>query len=46
MGEHLFKNWIIYVLLCGFIWFIASIYIRAHRDEAEKKGKDTKSGIQ
>lgn len=27
MGEHLFKNWPIYILLSGFVWFVAYLLI-------------------
>lgn len=37
MGEHLYKNWIIYVLLIGFVWFVMSVYRSAWRDENRKK---------
>lgn len=38
MTEHLAKNWIVYVLLAGFIWFVAYTYIHSHREERKKKG--------
>jgi hypothetical protein len=37
MAEHLFKNWIVYVLLIGFILFVTSIYRNAWREEKKKK---------
>jgi hypothetical protein len=40
MGEHLLKNWIIYVMLGGFISFVVYLKIKTNREE--KKGTDNK----
>jgi len=42
MAEHLFKNWIVYLLLGGFIWFVASVYIHSHREEKKRQEQDKK----
>ena len=42
MAEHLFKNWIVYLLLGGFIWFVASVYIHSHREEKKSQEQDKK----
>jgi hypothetical protein len=46
MAEHLFKNWIVYVLLGGFAWFVAAVYRNAKREEKKKEigQKDNKAG--
>ena len=40
MPEHLFKNWIIYVLLGGFVWFVGYLIIiswkQARKERAER----------
>jgi len=40
MAEHLFKNWIVYVLLVGFIWFVTSVYIHSHKEEKKEKEQE------
>lgn len=40
MGEHLLKNWIVYVLLGGFIWFVAFVYIHSHKEEKKRREQD------
>ena len=40
MTEHLFKNWPIYILLAGFIWFVASVTIHAHKEEKKKQEQE------
>ncbi len=40
MGEHLLKNWIVYVMLGGFISFVVYLKIKMSRDE--KKENDSK----
>lgn len=42
MAENLYKNWIIYVLLIGFIWFVISVYRNAWREEKKKKQDELK----
>jgi len=39
MAEHLFKNWPIYILLAGFIWFVTSVIIHANKEEKKKQGQ-------
>ena len=36
MGD-LAKNWPVYILLAGFIWFVASVYIHSHKEEKKKQ---------
>jgi hypothetical protein len=36
MAEHLFKNWPVYVLLIGFIWFLTGVIIHANKEERKK----------
>jgi hypothetical protein len=40
MGEHLLKNWIIYVMVGGFILFVVYLKIKMNREE--KNGTDNK----
>lgn len=40
MAEHLFKNWIVYVLIIGFVWFVVSVYRHAWREERNKQGQN------
>jgi hypothetical protein len=40
MGEHLLKNWIIYVMLGGFVSFVAYLIIKTNTED--KKGPDSK----
>ena len=42
MVEHLFKNWMVYVLMGGFVWFVISIYRSAKRDEKKKDAEAAK----
>jgi len=37
MGEHLFKNWIVYVMIGGFVWFVIYAYFTARKDEKKEK---------
>lgn len=45
MIEHLLKNWIVYILLGGFIWFVVAVYINSQkqingkREESQKNKK-------
>jgi hypothetical protein len=47
MGEHLFKNWIVYVLLGGFVYFVGYLLINARREEKKKEAeqKDGKKKV-
>lgn len=38
MGEHLLKNWIVYLMLGAFIWFVAYMIIYSRRED--KKGQE------
>lgn len=40
MGEHLLKNWIIYVMLGGFVSFVA--YLIISENKKDKKGPEDK----
>lgn len=40
MAEHLFKNWIVYVLLGGFIWFFAYVCIHSHKEEKRRQEQE------
>ena len=40
MEEHLFKNWIVYVLLGGFIWFVTFVYIHSHKEEKKRQEQE------
>ena len=42
MAEHLLKNWPIYILMTGFIWFVTSVVIHANKEEKKRQeqGKD------
>lgn len=40
MGEHLFKNWPVYILLAGFIIFVTNVYIHSRKGE---KGKEAQN---
>lgn len=40
MAEHLFKNWLVYVLLGGFIWFIVSVHRHAWREEKKRQEQE------
>ncbi len=42
MGEHLFKNWPIYILLSGFVWFVAYLLISTWK-QARKEREQNKS---
>lgn len=33
MIKHLLKNWIVYIMIGGFIWFIIYAYLSSHGDE-------------
>lgn len=37
MAEHLLKNWIVYVMLGGFIGFVIFLVIHSSRDEEKSK---------
>jgi hypothetical protein len=36
MAEHLLKNWPIYILMTGFIWFVTSVIIHANKEEKKR----------
>ena len=40
MAEHLFKNWPIYILLAGFIWFLVSVIIHANKEEKKRQEQE------
>ncbi len=40
MVEHLFKNWPIYILMTGFIWFVASVTIHANKEEKKRREQE------
>ncbi len=40
MAEHLFKNWPVYILLAGFIWFVANVYIHSHKEEKKRQEQE------
>lgn len=40
MGEHLLKNWIVYILLGGFVWFVISVYIHSRKEEKKRQEQD------
>ena len=40
MAEHLFKNWPIYILMTGFIWFVASVTIHANKEEKKRREQE------
>jgi len=42
MGD-LAKNWPVYILLAGFVWFIVYVYIHSWRQE-KKDNKQNNSG--
>lgn len=44
MAEHLFKNWIVYVLLGGFIYFVARVIITSRKQEIEGQNKNKPEG--
>jgi hypothetical protein len=37
MGAHLFKNWMVYVGIIGFIWFLFAVLRNAKRQEKMKQ---------
>lgn len=37
--DNLAKNWPVYVLMAGFIWFVAYVYIHSRKQEKDKKDK-------
>ena len=37
MAEYLFKNWIVYVLLGGFIYFVARLIITSRKQDREEQ---------
>lgn len=37
MAEHLFKNWIVYVLLGGFIYFVARLIVTSRMQEKKER---------
>ena len=40
MGD-LAKNWPVYILMVGFIWLVAYVYISSHREEKKKQEKES-----
>jgi hypothetical protein len=45
MAEHLFKNWPIYILMTGFIWFVASVTIHANREEKKRREQENSKKV-
>jgi len=45
MTEHLFKNWPIYILMTGFIWFVASVAIHANREEKKRREQENSKKV-
>jgi len=45
MTEHLFKNWPIYILMTGFIWFVASVTIHANREEKKRREQENSKKV-
>ena len=43
MGD-LAKNWPVYILLAGFIWFVANVYIHSHKEEKKRQEEENKQG--
>lgn len=37
MGEHLFKNWIVYIMLGGFIWFVTYMIIYSRKEDKKEE---------
>ena len=40
MGEHLLKNWIVYIMLGGFIWFVVYIIIYSRKEDKKEQGQN------
>lgn len=40
MAEHLFKNWIVYVLLGGFIYFVTYMIITSRKQDKKEQEQD------
>jgi hypothetical protein len=45
MAEHLFKNWPIYILMTGFIWFVASVTIHANKEEKKRREQENSKKV-
>ena len=45
MTEHLFKNWPVYILLVGFIWFVASVTIHANKEEKKRREQENSKKV-
>lgn len=43
MGERLFKDWPVYVLMGIFIWFVAAVYRNGKREEKKRQQEKNKS---
>lgn len=37
---NLAKNWPVYILMAGFIWLVAYVYITSNREEKKKQDKE------
>ncbi len=42
MGEHLFKNWPVYILMAGFIWLVVYTFINSHKEEKKQEQEKSK----
>ena len=46
MGEHLFKNWPVYVGLAGFAWLVIALIVSSgkqdKKEEEQKKSQEKK----
>jgi len=38
---NLAKNWPVYILLAGFIWFVVSVYRHAWREEKKRQEQES-----
>jgi len=44
MAEHLVKNWMVYVLLGGFIWFVTAMIIASRKQEKKEQDQNKPQG--
>ena len=40
MGEHLFKNWPIYILMVLFIWVVVYAFINGKKEEKKRQEEE------
>jgi len=40
MAEHLLKNWPVYILMTGFMWFVTSVIIHANKEERKRQEQE------